>query len=52
MLTLLRASGYMEIAKFLRYFAANPWQVLNAVKKYVMKNEWLWSWERFTLTFG
>ncbi|RKU09983.1 ISAs1 family transposase, partial [Candidatus Poribacteria bacterium] len=37
-LTLLRASGYTEIAKSLRYFAANPWQALGILKKVRYEN--------------
>lgn len=37
-LTLLRASGYTEIAKSLRYFAANPWHALELLKKVRYEN--------------
>ena len=32
-LTLLRVSGYTQIAKALRFFAAHPWQALNLIQK-------------------
>ena len=37
-LTLLRVSGYTQIAYALRFFAANPWDALNIIQKPITDN--------------
>ena len=37
-LTLLRVSGYTQIAKTLRYFATHPWQALNLIQNIKYEN--------------
>ena len=37
-LTLLRVSGYTQIAKTLRYFATHPWQALNLIQNTKYQN--------------